>query len=205
MMSSNAKIYISQQEQQLMCDPEWILTKRRVIEKVQIMMGELSPDILLLVKNANFLAKEPAASIPKISKGENYLGLPYIILDQPAFFRGQDIFAIRTMFWWGHFFSVTLQLAGSYKMNFQQILINKLTAGELTKDLFICINENQWEHHFKQDNYRAIDELSFSEIENILTSGTFIKLAAKFPLEQWAIAGKLITAQVGNFINLLKP
>ena len=40
----------------------------------------------------------------KISRGENYRGLPYLILDYPAYFSQKDIFAFRTMFWWGHFF-----------------------------------------------------------------------------------------------------
>ena len=52
-------------------------------------------------------------STPKIAKGENYLQLPYVLLDYPRCFDKENIFAIRTMFWWGNFFSITLHLSGS--------------------------------------------------------------------------------------------
>jgi hypothetical protein len=33
------------------------------------------------------------------------------------------VFAIRTMFWWGNFFSVTLHMKGNYREHFQEKLI----------------------------------------------------------------------------------
>ena len=54
---------------------------------------------------------EPASA--KISKGEN-MGLPWVMLDYPRLFGQEDVLAIRTMFWWGHCFSVTLHLKGRY-------------------------------------------------------------------------------------------
>jgi hypothetical protein len=53
----------------------------------------------------------------KISRGENYQLLPYIILDYPSYFSRNNIFAVRTMFWWGNFFSITLHLSGDHKIN----------------------------------------------------------------------------------------
>ena len=52
---------------------------------------------------------------PKISKGENYRGLPYVMLDYPRLFGREEVLAIRTFFWWGHGFSVTLHLKGGYR------------------------------------------------------------------------------------------
>ena len=65
---------------------------------------------------------------------------------------GKDIFAIRTMFWWGNFFSITLHLSGIYKTMFAQKII---ACYELLKetDFFICVHEEQWQHHFEKDNY----------------------------------------------------
>ena len=41
---------------------------------------------------------------PKISRGEQYLGLPYVMLDYPRIFSKENVFAIRTFFWWGNYF-----------------------------------------------------------------------------------------------------
>jgi len=65
---------------------------------------------------------------PKISRGENYLGLPYLVLDYPRLFRPDAVLAIRTFFWWGHFFSSTLQLSGGYKTEF----LSRLQAAQET-------------------------------------------------------------------------
>ena len=54
-------------------------------------------------------------STPKISKGENYKDLPYVMLDYPRCFQKEKTIAIRTFFWWGNFFSINLQLSGEYK------------------------------------------------------------------------------------------
>ena len=43
----------------------------------------------------DFLPAEMLFHSPKISKGENYKGLPYVMLDYPRCFGKTDIFAIR--------------------------------------------------------------------------------------------------------------
>ena len=82
----------------------------------------------------------------KISKGENYLGLPYAILDYPAIFKKENVFAIRTMFWWGNFFSITLHISGRKRM--REINISKLVENLREKNFLFCINKKEWEHNF---------------------------------------------------------
>ena len=52
-------------------------------------------------------------SSPKITRGENYQLLPYVILDYPRCFQKEQVFAIRTMFWWGKGISITLHVSGN--------------------------------------------------------------------------------------------
>lgn len=128
---------------------------------------------------------------PKITRGENYLGLPWLVLDQPRYFERENIFAIRTMFWWGKFFSTTLQLSGSYKDQFE----SRISAGYdvLRKnDFHISHSDSPWNHHFEEDNYRSLDGFTKNEFAHHIQTHAFIKLAKKISLGEWDnIAGKL--------------
>ena len=72
--------------------------------------------------------KKSLNSSPKISKGENYKGLPWLVLDYPRYFNKEDIFAIRTLFWWGNFFSITLHISGKYKMRYEKKIIDSFES-----------------------------------------------------------------------------
>ncbi len=154
-----AKIQFSPAEKDLMNNASVILTKNTVLQKVRSMFMELQADMQS--------ASEHQAALmvpPKISRGENYLGLPYIILDYPRFFRQGEIMAIRTMFWWGHYFSITLHLSGSHK----KTVVEKIEKGYTefsSLDYFIAVHEDQWLHQFDKDVYRSVgtlDEVSFT-------------------------------------------
>jgi hypothetical protein len=123
-------------------------------------------------------------SSPKISKGENYCGLPYVVLDFPRLSNGEDLFFIRSMFWWGHEFSSTLQIAGRYREEAIPVVAQarEQLAGA---DYFIGVNEDPWQHHFDETNYRKIAGLPKDDYQAILLKQAHIKIAARWPLSQW--------------------
>jgi hypothetical protein len=169
-----AKISLSAKELQLVTNAYWILTKNHIIEKVKSLLASLQQQQqALLKKNAFTLPKEAAKSSPKISKGENYKGLPYLVLDYPRYFDKENIFAIRTMFWWGNFFSCTLHLSGRYKKDAVAKLISSRSA-LIKNDFFICVSDNQWEHHFENDNYAGINSISKKGFEKMIMEKSFI-------------------------------
>ncbi|HUS03429.1 MAG TPA: hypothetical protein VMY77_16935, partial [Chitinophagaceae bacterium] len=103
-----AKIQLSPEELELVNTTQWILSKHAITKKVYDLFGDLSLELKNEAHSYNYLFPENLQyQSGKISKGENYRLLPYVILDYPAFFWKDRIFAIRTMFWWGNFFSVT--------------------------------------------------------------------------------------------------
>src|SRR5687767_11488510 len=114
---NETKIQFSNSEAEMMYNAEIILTKNRILEKVRLLFESLQEEFV------GFSSRQPNQQAlfdipPKISKGENYEGLPYLILDYPRFFKPDNIFAVRTMFWWGNFFSTTLHLSGLQKASF---------------------------------------------------------------------------------------
>jgi len=148
----------------------------------------------------NYLPAAVVQSVPKIAKGENYRLLPYVILDYPRCFDKENIFAIRTMFWWGNFFSVTLHLSGNYKMMFEKNILEHLDSST-QQHFFICTNEDEWEHHFERDNYAAATQLTHGERAAIFARHHFIKIAVAHPLQQWNEMPSLLE---NSFLEMLK-
>src|SRR6478672_2018750 len=108
-MEGHTKIQLSDVEMDLVNNTGWILTKHDIIKKVYVLFGELSESMHKeLASFEKYLPAEVFLKSAKITRGENYKMLPYVILDYPAFFDRDHIFAVRTMFWWGNFFSITL-------------------------------------------------------------------------------------------------
>ena len=155
-----AKIRLSQTEMELVNNAELILTKNTILKKVNGLLGDLQVKQQQVVTlHTAGLPVKVSGSTPKISKGENYKGLPYLILDYPRLFEHANIFAVRTMFWWGNFFSVTLQLSGIYKKEAEEKLIAAYPVLE-EKGYYCYINEDQWEQHFEGDGYMQLSEWS---------------------------------------------
>lgn len=200
---NEAKIRLSAKEMELITNADWILTKNEALLKIERVLANLQ---LQQKEHLTGIASElPTAfvnSSPKISKGENYQGLPYRLLDYPKIFNQSEILAVRTMFWWGNFFSITLHLSGSYKTLFEKKII---TAQQLLgkHDFHCCINEKEWEHHFAETNFIPVKSINEDDFQNIIRQKTFIKLAYKLNLQHLAIAVEKLMKQYKVLIELL--
>ncbi|HEY6901247.1 MAG TPA: hypothetical protein VI233_11410, partial [Puia sp.] len=123
-----AKLQLSSEETRLVMDSGVILTKNSIIKKTVGLFAGLADEYRTAWAPGHAgeagEAGVPGAqgASPKISKGENYKGLPYVMLDYPRLFGREDVLAIRTFFWWGHGFSVTLHLKGEYRQQYLPVL-----------------------------------------------------------------------------------
>lgn len=183
-MNGKTKITLSDKELSLVTDADWILTKQQIIEKVYCLFGEMVPVIKIsLLDRCPSLPAAVLQSVPKISRGEQYLQLPYVMLDYPRQFDKENIFAVRTMFWWANFFSITLHVSGKYLDEVREKLLKQKAL--LETDFFIGVNEDQWEHHFETKNYVLFSQLNDDIKLQLLNSNSFLKLALKYNLDQW--------------------
>ncbi|HAN66480.1 MAG TPA: hypothetical protein DCQ34_09615 [Chitinophagaceae bacterium] len=181
-MPTNAKLTLSDHELAIASNADWILTKHSVIDTVYNLFGLQVPVIQKVFLGPHDFPEEIRQSSPKISRGEQYLKLPYVVLDYPRMFQKQDIFALRTFFWWAGFVSITIQVSGKYK----GLLKNFMCADVQTKaDLYCCVSDDPWAHHFGPDNYQPFSELTKSERRSIYEGRDFVKLAIKYPLSEW--------------------
>jgi hypothetical protein len=199
-----AKIQFSQKEMQLVTNADWILTKNLIIQKVKWMLECLQERQKELAKEySTKFSEEIFITTPKISKGENYLGLPFLILDYPRLFIRDNIFAVRSMFWWGKFFSTTLHLSGTYKNFYSNKIIDAFTLLK-ENDFFICIHNEEWQHHFEKDNYAPLQEISLNDFKTIIQKNAFIKLAQKTELSQLDRAEKNLFNNFRLLMGMLK-
>jgi hypothetical protein len=200
----DSKIQLSDFERELLLDPKWILTKNNVIKKSQDLLSVVRENIMEYTRSTPGILPMEVLAIPaKISKGENYLGLPWLILDFPRHFDKENIFAIRTMMWWGRFFSTTLHLSGRYKEQYSQKINDHFDL--LSKqNAYVCINEDQWKHHLEYDNYQLVQEFSKVGLEDHIRKNRFIKLAKKHSLSEWDHAIKILSdefVQITKWLN----
>ena len=116
----------------------------------------------------------------KISKGENYLGLPYQVLDYPTYFSKANTFAFRTMFWWGNFFSATLHLEGLSHQLYKQKFIGNIDRLS-TQEIYICTGDTPWQYHYGTDNYQLLT----MDHQDHIHENSFLKLSKKIELNRW--------------------
>jgi len=186
---------LSQYEMQLVTDAEVLLSKNKIIQTVYTIFGDLAEVYTKDLDRNGF--NIPNKKNAKISKGENYGGLPYVIMDYPGNFSRDNIFAIRSFFWWGHFFSITLHLAGSYLQDYY-ISINNALEQLGQSGWQINAGDKQWEHHFEEDNYKPIVGDAIATYDR-----SFIKLAKKIPLKKWDEVNDFYTENFSMLIKIL--
>lgn len=175
-----SKVTLSQKERELVTNADLILTKNGIMQKVATLFGQLSDRYrLLLQQHPLLVADEAFVPAPKIARGEQYEGLPWMMLDYPRYFTSTDVFAIRSFFWWGHYCSITLQLSGRYQQQYAVVLEHALRQQSDKDPWFIGVGGSPWQHHFRSDNYQQVTK------NTLLTQLPFSKLAKKIPLTEW--------------------
>jgi hypothetical protein len=178
-----AKIQLSPDELLLVQNGQWILTKNAIIQKVFDLFGALSEEM----KNATAKNNLPAGVLqtaPKISKGENYKGLPYVMLDHPRSFTKENVFAVRTFFWWANYFSVTLHLKGSYKEKFIDS-IQKNIFLLIENNFYLSITDDEWHHNIDEENYILLNDLDDVLRQKYFLQSSVLKISAKINLDKW--------------------
>lgn len=171
----------SEKELSVLEDTDFLLTKANVLDKIYNLLGTTRAELIKGVKESDFTFPEGTdLQTGKISRGENYLCLPYMVLDYPALFTSENTFAYRTMFWWGNFFSATLQLEGKSLNKYRNTFVAKID--KLTNNnIYIGIGETPWRYHYGNDNYTLITESHKKHI----THCRFLKLSKKSDLKEY--------------------
>lgn len=177
-------IVFSAEELNLLQDEQILRTKQAIIKKMHRLLSDTEYELRQTVSaKIKALPEYILTQTGKISRGENYHQLPYLVLDFPRHFAQEAIFAYRTMFWWGNFLSCTLHLQGKALERFRNNL--KRNLPQVKEDIYFCISPTPWEYHYESDNYVVMNEIPVQKLEQLIATKDFIKISRKLPLEQY--------------------
>jgi len=192
----SSKLALSAAEWQMAASSEVILTKNKIIDNVFRMYGMLADDF----KESSKLMHTQVSSVfdmhPKISKGENYEGMPWVMLDYPRHFsKVEGHFAIRCFFWWGHFFSISLQLSGHYLSQYNHVF-EKLHQ----QHWYVGFTDDPWNQHLPNADWKQWQN---DVPPNSMESGAYAKAAKKIPVTEWPQVQYFLKAQYHELIQAL--
>ncbi|PUZ27952.1 hypothetical protein DCC81_00220 [Chitinophaga parva] len=191
---------LTPEERALVFNTDWLRMKHGIMDKVMHLLGQVQDAITILPAWQQWPEAAPVRSLgAKISKGERYKDLPYVILDYPRLFSREDIFALRTMFWWGHDFTATLHLAGHSLARYRARLESARPALEAAGAQLYILEEDPWHHEIGAGIYQPLSAVAQTGWEQALDKD-FVKLARSFDLGEWE---QVVTGAAGFYGEVL--
>jgi hypothetical protein len=179
----NANVHLSAAEQELVQDANVILTKNAVVEKVKALLAGVSNQAVAVFGAESRFAFNRPLLPPRLTRGENYLGLPWVAMDYPRIFEKDGISSVRSIFWWGHHFSCTWHCSGIYKEWVQDAVLRNIQY--LAKGQWLVYTgSDEWAHELSGAHHKVADKTEH-DFEQLLKQPHFFKLCKYLPLSQW--------------------
>lgn len=180
---------LNKEELQLISDGDFLLRKREVSKKINKLLSECEAQLQPVVhQHLSFYPNEVLAKSGKISRGENYKGLPYLVLDFPRYSNDKKIFIYRTMFWWGHYFLCLLVTQNcGYNLNLSK------HAG---KEFHINHGETPWNYDVSDPCWKAFEETGGAQLP-------FISIGKKVDFNQIDELPELTTTTFKTIMSFL--
>ncbi len=180
-------VKLSKEEDIVLRDTEFLMHKHSATNKIQQKFMQLRDELKSAIDAKPFAFPVGTDSeTGRIFKGESYLYLPYVNLDYPRKFGTEDVFAFRSMCWWGNFFSFTLHLQGE---SFAKIADHEdeIISSISGKEFYISVHETPWQYHYGDDNYIPVE--NYEDLPETgkteMRSRNFLKLSRKLELTEW--------------------
>jgi hypothetical protein len=148
--------------------------KHEVMQKTNVLLNSLGQKLGQL----EVLHPLPLNANYKISKGENYQLMPYMVLDYPQLKDKAFKMVLRTMFWWGHHFSCQLIMQTAC-INLDAVALN--LAG--LRKTSILTDSDIWNHDATSTNYTKLKHLNTEQVRQILEQQPYLKLISTHPIE----------------------
>lgn len=168
------------------------LAKHQIVQKVSQLFQHLGQKLVHDFGNQTLFQ----SSEYKITRGENYRLMPYLVLDFPRISGKNFPITCRTFFWWGHYFSCTIMV--------QTVLIDLDTTAELlafSRKTRLLVGDDLWEQDLNSAVYTKLNKLSPAEIKPILEQQEYLKIVTKIALNDYDNLEELATKAYGQMLS----
>ncbi len=166
----------SEEELDFVANQDLLLIKNRIISKLETLFTALEIQLRPKVQEYAW-PKGCNTTNGKISRGENYNGLPYMVLDYPRYKNKDAYFLYRLLFFWGQGFQAQLHLKDAELIQKFQSHVPKTLLQQKPLYLNTSISE-EWNH--QTDSPSTVALQSIAQLQK--TELPFIKITKPFPL-----------------------
>lgn len=152
------------------------LAKHQIVQKVSQLFQHLGQKLVRDFENHPLIQSTEY----KITRGDNYRFMPYLVLDFPRITGKNFPITCRTFFWWGHYFSCTIIV--------QTALIDLDKTAELLafkRKTRLLVGADLWEQDLQSAAYTKLSKLSPGEIKTLLEQQEYLKIATKIALSEF--------------------
>lgn len=157
-------------------DTQYPLLKHRIMFKTNEMFHQTAKQLNeKMLESGWFEGKEY-----KITKGENHQKMPYIVVDCPQIKSADFSGLFRVMFWWGHYFTLSLYVRTE--------LVNLLqTAAKLrqVKNTYLLKGDNLWTQDVNGDDYVKLHKLTAKQFLKHVETKPYLKLVRKVNIKRF--------------------
>lgn len=186
-------------------DIQFFELKERVTQKILDALNHAQQGILASsVHEAFAYPHRMDAAIGKVSKGEQYKGYPYMVLDFPRLFAQSGVFAFRTMVWWGHAAYFTLHLSGKYLALHREAIVRNWSSLKGQGVYIYQDTQDVWHHEVESPFYESVDAVEASHLERWCEEFDYLKLACRLELSALDDLSKASVAAYELFFGVLR-
>jgi len=176
---------LTDKEARYLADTDFLRTKTDIYRKTDQLLAVTQESLREYINHRNPLfGSQILTRGGKISRGENYQQLPYHVLDYPRRFATDDIFALRTMVWWGHHLSITLHLSGHSLLTYRSKLQSGLSQIQ-QEGWEICVGTDPWQYVQDDTYYRSAHQWTQDDWPEWVERRDFCKFSVFLSLAQW--------------------
>lgn len=178
----------SSHEMEMLTHVEVFLQKPGLMKKAERYLTALGEEMIHELAQSKILFP-PDTKLEKVqlTRGENHKGFPYLSLDIPQKFSKTEMFAYRTLFWWGHYLGFSLILKGEDLPRYTKNLLNEKEDPRLS-DVYLAAAPTPWEWSATDKNFKKICETSGEELQKVIEAVEYIKLVRFHPMNDKSFA-----------------
>jgi len=163
---------LTKHELDFISDKEYPLIKKSAMQKISTLFEEMGEQMKADETLNAFFTKRTF----KVSRGDNYLHLPYVVLDYPKISRAHFELHCRTMFWWGNYFSMNVFIKTSKIdiTSFYKNLSENTAAGQ---NVMVLTAENIWNQDLNAGEFINSNNID-KKVLDVLAGNPYQKISA---------------------------